>query len=53
MRAVFWLTGQLLASQEGLCLMGLVLLAELRHEYQFNLVSFVFGIAWLETKQNF
>jgi hypothetical protein len=33
--------------------MVLVLLAELHHEYQFNLVGFVLGITGLETKQNF
>jgi hypothetical protein len=53
MRAVFCLTEHLLASEEGLCFMGLVLLAELRHEYRFNLVIYVVGIAVLETKQNF
>jgi hypothetical protein len=52
MRAVSCLTEQLLAFQESLCFMMLVLLTELHHEYQFNLVGFVLGIAELETKQN-
>jgi hypothetical protein len=33
--------------------MELVLFAELLHKYQFSLVSFVVGIAGLDTKENF
>jgi len=47
------LTAPLLAFQESLCFMVLVLLVELHHEYQFILVAFVLGIAGLESKQNF
>jgi hypothetical protein len=50
MRAVSCLIEQLLAFQESLCIMVLVLLAELRHEYQFSLVGFIRGIAGLEIK---
>jgi hypothetical protein len=53
MRAVSCLTEKLLAFQESLCFMVLVLLAELHREYQFSLVGFILVIAGLETKQNF